>query len=121
MNWDSRERRRFVRVKLPCQITIRDPKERILTTHVENISAGGVRFLVAKKLEPFSVVDIDIYGIKKEPVVCRGRILWTFQRNSSGSEGKVIFDTGAEFCKISEVDQKAIKDLTVSLSAKKKT
>ena len=121
MNWDSRERRRFVRVKLPCQITIRDAKTHTISTHVENISAGGVRFLAAKKIEPFSVVDIDIYGIKKDPIVCQGRILWTFQRNSAGRKEEVIFDTGVEFFKIDEADQAAIKDLIVLLSGKDKT
>lgn len=119
MNWDSSERRRFVRVKLPCQITVRGPKEYTLSTHIENISAGGVRFLATEKLEVLSVVEIDIYGIKKDPILCRGRILWVFSRNSSGSQKKVVFDTGVEFCKINHTDRKAIKDLIVLLASGK--
>ena len=52
--WDGMERRKFPRVQYPCLITLRKetPPSISILTHTENISVGGVRVIIAKKINP---------------------------------------------------------------------
>ncbi|MFH1504298.1 MAG: PilZ domain-containing protein [Candidatus Omnitrophota bacterium] len=117
MNWNGIDRRRFVRVKLPCEIIITLPIEHIISSHTEDISAGGLRVLLEEKILSGSEVDLDIYGIKDAPLICRGRVAWVFERKRTLA--KRIFDTGIEFCAIQENDVQAIQEF-VSTATKKK-
>ncbi|MFO8052825.1 MAG: PilZ domain-containing protein [Candidatus Omnitrophota bacterium] len=114
MSWDSRERRKFVRVSLPLQISLSNQSYAI-STKTENISAGGIRLILKKKLENGLIVNLKIRNIKKEPINCQGRILWVFSRMNSSQENKILYDTGIEFYKIKKDQVKLIKKFTQSL------
>jgi hypothetical protein len=77
--WDGIERRKFPRVEYPCLITVRSvtaPPQAILT-HTENISVGGVRVIIAKKIEPMTEVDLEIDLMDTLPnIFARGTISW---------------------------------------------
>lgn len=125
MQWQGKERRKFVRVKLPCEIVIRIPQKRIFSTYVENISVGGVKIALPEKLRISSMVSLDIYAIKKEPVICKGKIVWvnpvreTFSngvKKKKASYGK-NFDTGIKFYQLKEKDKQIIKKFVVSVAS----
>ena len=48
MIWDSKERRKFVRVKLPCEVIVPNSNRYTISTYTKNINAGGI-MLTAKK------------------------------------------------------------------------
>ncbi len=120
MNWDSKERRKFVRIKFPCEITIRGPQKHIISTYAENISAGGIRFIIEERIEPSSVIDLDLYGIAKEPIVCEGKMKWIFTKKDSSNQDRLLYDVGVEFSKIKEKDADEIKKLVVSIASSEK-
>ena len=120
MNWDSKERRRFVRTKFPCEITIHGPQKHIISTHVENVSAGGIRFILEERIGPSSIIDLDLYGITKEPIVCKGKVKWVFTKKDPSGKNRTRYDTGVEFSQIKEKDVDEIKKLIVSIASTKK-
>lgn len=115
MNWDSRERRRFVRIKFPCEITIGCPQKHIISTHAEDISAGGIRVIAKEKIEPSSIIGLDLYGIAKEPIVCKGEVKWVSAKKNPSNQNRILYDVGIEFCQIKEEDAAEIKKLIVSI------
>jgi len=120
MNWDGKERRRFIRVKFPCEITIKGQNKHTLSSHTENVSLGGIRAILAEKLPVASEVSIDIYGLKSEPLTCKGKVVWVFERRLTFSKRAFGFDTGIEFYGIKSEDEEAIKDFIDSVLNNKK-
>ena len=120
MSWDSTERRNFVRAKFPCQITIPHSQQSLISTQAENISAGGLRVFIKEKLYTSSIVELDIYGVKKKPISCKGKIVWVFTRKMHHSKAEVLYDTGIEFHQIKDEDVEAIKKLVASIASGKK-
>lgn len=118
MSWDSKERRKFVRIKFPCEITTRGPEKHTIPTNAENISAGGIRVVIPERLGSSSVVEIDIFGIKNEPIIGKGRVIWVFSKKNL--RGESVYDTGIEFSQISEEDLRKIKNLVASITSDKK-
>ncbi len=117
MNWDSSERRKFVRIKFPCEITIRNPKKRIISANAENISAGGLRAILEEKLPISEIVSLDIYGICKEPIICTAKILWVFTRKLPCVENVSLYDTGMEFYDIKDAHVEKIKQLVAAIAS----
>jgi len=115
MSWNGKERRRFVRVKFPCEITVKGQNRHTLSSHTENISLGGIRAILGEKLPVASEVSIDIYGLKPEPLTCKGRIVWVFERRMTFSKRAFGFDTGIEFCGVKSEDEKVIKEFIESV------
>lgn len=120
MNWDSEERRKFVRAKYPCEITIPGPQKYIISTHAENISAGGIRLIVEKRIEPSTIIDLDLYGITKEPIICKGRIKWVFTKKDPSNQNRLLYDIGIEFFQIKKEDVDEIKKFVVSIASSEK-
>ena len=115
MSWDSKERREFIRVKFPCEITTQTASGNRISTYVENISAGGLRIFLNEKLKTSSIVEIDIYAIAKEPISCKGKVLWVFSRKDPDNKNKLVFDTGIEFYQIKNKDLQEIKKIITSV------
>jgi c-di-GMP-binding flagellar brake protein YcgR len=111
MAWNNPERRQFVRVNFPCRIVLHKPQEHIISTKVKDVSTGGIRIVIAEKLETSSLVNLTIYGLAKRPITCRGRIKWAFSRKNSKDNNSYLFDTGIEFHKINDQDLKKIKSI----------
>ena len=116
MSWDFVERRNFVRVKIPCKMTLFQPRDRTLSCHTENISAGGIRVMLGEKLGISSIINLAIYTPGKNPIICQGKVIWSFSRKTKESPASLFFDTGIEFSTIQDKDVEAIKELILSLA-----
>ena len=120
MSWNSEERRQFVRVEYPCKVTISGPVEQTIYAKTENISAGGIRFIIKERLLVSSVVDLKLHIPNKETIICKGRVIWVFGRKGPFFKGRQFFDTGIEFSTIDNKDVNTIKELVVSIALSKK-
>lgn len=116
MSWDFVERRNFVRVKIPCEITLFQPRDRTLSCHTENLSAGGIRVMIAERIGISSTIDLSIHLPDQRPILCKGKVIWSFARKSEESPGSLFFDTGIEFSAIISKDIEAIKDFILALA-----
>ncbi|MFA6282460.1 MAG: PilZ domain-containing protein [Candidatus Omnitrophota bacterium] len=96
MHYDGIEKRKFHRVRCPCKILIHNIPERSITTHTENISAGGIRILTEGKIDTNSAVDIEI-KLKEQTITCKGKVVWVVDRQSPYKKGIIYHDTGIEF------------------------
>lgn len=120
MGWNSKERRKFVRIKYPCEIIIYKPKKHTIPTHAENISAGGIGLIIDEKIKPSSIVGIDLYGITKEPIVCKGKVKWVSEKKDSSAKNNTSYSIGVEFFKIKEKDVNEIKKLAALITSNRK-
>jgi len=107
MHYSGIEKRKFHRVRCPCKILIHNIPERVITTHTENISAGGARVITEEKIEANSAVDLEI-KLKEHTIACKGKIVWVVDRHSPYKKGIVYHDTGIEFCEIKEEQRNII-------------
>jgi c-di-GMP-binding flagellar brake protein YcgR len=107
MDYQGIEKRRFIRAKFPCVISIHTLHDHVITTYTENISAGGVRVIIEEKLELSSTVGLEIQ-INKDVIACKGRVVWVVDRESPYKKGILYHDTGIEFYEISENDRRII-------------
>ena len=114
MKWSGAERRRFVRARYPCKISISPPQEHTIFTHTEDIGAGGVRVIIEERLEVSSLIGLEIH-LQEKPITCKGRVVWVVEKKSHYQDGFVFFDTGIEFYKINEEDRETINNFINSL------
>ncbi|MCK4912630.1 MAG: PilZ domain-containing protein [Candidatus Omnitrophica bacterium] len=120
MSWDGKERRKFVRVKYPCEIIIHKPQKHIISTHAENISTKGISLIIEEKIKLSSIIDLDLYGIAEEPIVCKGKIIWVLEKKDSSIKNSIRYNTGIRFFKIKEKDVNKIKKLVVLITSSRK-
>lgn len=113
------EKRRFIRAQFPCIIKIYTFHEHIITTHTENISAGGVRVIIEEKLEIGSTVGLKIQ-IKNYTVSCKGRVVWGVDKKSPYKQGVAYQDTGVEFYEIKDADVQVINHAIEDIVNEKK-
>ncbi|MCK9573234.1 MAG: PilZ domain-containing protein [Candidatus Omnitrophica bacterium] len=105
--YDGIEKRKFIRARFPCKILIYSFPEHTVSTHTENISAGGVRVIVGERIETGKIVGIEVH-LKENKIVCKGRITWVVGKKSPYRKGIFYHDTGIEFCEISDQDRSII-------------
>ena len=120
MSWDNEDRRKFVRAEFPCKLTISEAQDGPISTHTVNISAGGIRLIIKQRLAVCSIIDLHIHIPDKEPLICKGRVVWVFGRKGPFFKGHQLFDTGIEFYHIEEKDLNTINTLIASISSQKK-
>ncbi|MCF7916758.1 MAG: PilZ domain-containing protein [Candidatus Omnitrophica bacterium] len=118
MNWDSHERRQFVRINLPLKIYLSGSPHN-LPAKTENISAGGLRVIINHKFNSGSIVDLKIYVTEEKPISCQGKILWVFSRKKPQTKDLFCYDTGIEFAKIRKSDLELIKKIIAKNLVKK--
>jgi len=119
MGWPQEEKRRFLRVKLPCKIIIHTPREQTIITETKNVSAGGVRVMIEEALQVSSMIDLELFLPDGTLISCKARVVWMMpdkQKQKKVAE----YDTGIEFYEISPKDRKAIKELVESIFLKGK-
>ncbi|UCC96033.1 MAG: PilZ domain-containing protein [Candidatus Omnitrophota bacterium] len=109
-----KERRRFIRARYPCRIIVHAPQKHIISTHTENISAGGIRVLIQEELKVSSIVGLEIY-LREQPIACQGRVVWVVEKKSDYQRDFIFFDTGIEFYEIKDEDKHAINTFVESL------
>lgn len=103
------EKRKFLRARFPCKILIYNFPEHSISTHTENISAGGVRVIIGERIEANSLVGVEIH-FRENKIQCRGRVAWVVDKKSPYRKGISYHDTGIEFCEIDEEDRSMIND-----------
>ena len=120
--WNGIDRRKFPRANYKCLITIkRRFTAKTISTHTENIGAGGICVLVKEDLGLFQGVDLDINLEDNDPPVrCGGTVVWVVKKASSRSKGDVMYDTGIEFIDIRPADQDRITGIVESILKKGK-
>jgi c-di-GMP-binding flagellar brake protein YcgR len=116
MSWNGVEKRRFVRANFPCKILVYTPQERTISTHTENIGAGGVRVLIEERMEISSIVGLEIY-LAQEPIICKGKVVWMVEKKSCYRRDFIFYDTGIEFVDMKEEDRKVIKNCVEAIVA----
>lgn len=109
MQYSGNEKRRFIRANIPCKIIIYLPAEHTITTHTENIGAGGVRVVINEKLDIFSSLSIELY-IQQKVIAAKARVVWVVDKPLEAIGGIASYDTGIEFCQIAAADVKIIDD-----------
>lgn len=61
----------------------------------KNISGGGIRISLFRKLAPGTVVDLEIFKINSDSSArCRGEVMWI---NRTADKGKRCFEAGIRF------------------------
>ena len=115
---DFNEKRRFARVVFPCKISLCPPQQGQINSYTENISAGGVRVVVDQKLEVGSLVDAEMF-FDKQPMKCKGRVVWLTARNNPVEAETNLFDAGIEFENMSDADRQRVIDFLSKLVAHK--
>lgn len=71
--------------------------DREYCTTSKNISGGGIRMSLLKKLEPGTKLDLEIFKHSTDMRVrCRGRIAWVWNEPMNEKEGQ-LFEAGIEF------------------------
>jgi len=108
------DRRNFPRAEFPCKIMISSPL-RLLASHTENISEGGIRVMVEEKLTSFTMVGIEIYVDKSKPIKCKGKIAWVKEMVNPVAKEAVMYDVGVQFTDINEFDKNYIKKMVAAI------
>jgi len=101
------EKRKFIRARFPCKILIYNFPEHSISTHTENISAGGVRVIIGERIEAGSLVGIEVH-LKENKITCQGKVVWVVDKKSPYRKGILYHDTGIEFCEISDQDRNIV-------------
>ena len=109
----GQERRGSKRVIFPCKIMISSPV-RMLVSHTENISDGGIRVIIEEKLPIFTMVGIELFIDKNKPIKCKGKVAWVKEVVNPIERSAMMFDIGIKFIDINDFDRNYIKKLVVS-------
>jgi len=89
-----KERRKFIRLssKIEFDYRIKGSEARKERAVTKNISPGGIRALVDKKIEKGTWLELDIHTPNlKKPLFCTGKVIWTADEKA----GKI--DVGIKF------------------------
>jgi len=103
------ERRKFPRLKYPCKLIL-GGENKVYSLHTENISAGGLRVILEKKLAINTPLSIEL-GLGLKDIKCKGRVIWVTDIKSLQMGEVTLFDTGIEFTQIEPQDRKILREL----------
>lgn len=118
-SYNGIEKRKFLRARFPCKISIANFPEHTVSTHTENISAGGVRVIIGEKIEIGSTVGLEMY-LKEAVIACKGKVVWVVDKASPYKKGIHYYDTGIEFCDISDRDRNLINSMVEKVARQDK-
>jgi c-di-GMP-binding flagellar brake protein YcgR len=112
--WDGVDRRRFVRVEYPCLITIRKgiSTPQSILTHTEDISIGGVRVIIRKRLGLMAEVDLELDLMDTLSTIrSRAIISWIAETPSGRQDASLNYDTGIKFIDIEDEYRRRIQKI----------
>ena len=111
--WNGINRRRFPRANYKCLISIQKRlTSKTISTHTENIGAGGICVLLKEDLGLFQGVDIELYlDEAKPPIKSGGTIVWVVKKSEPKQKGVYMYDTGVEFIDIRPEDREKITEI----------
>ena len=124
--WNGINRRKFPRASYKCLITIRKRlTAKTISTHTENIGAGGICVLIKEDLGLFQGVDLELFLEDKHPQIkCGGTVVWVVKKSEPKQKGSYIYDTGVEFIDVRPEDRdrisEAVEEILKSHSKSKK-
>ena len=76
-------------------------------SRIKNISEGGIRMPIIRKLEPGTTVHLEIrLADFQKPITVTGEVIWIKTRN----DVEFPFDAGMKFTHVSSSDRKKIRD-----------
>jgi c-di-GMP-binding flagellar brake protein YcgR len=111
--WNGINRRKFPRANYKCLISIKKRlTSKTISTHTENVGAGGICVLIKEDLGLFQGVDLEIYFDENEtPVKCGGTVVWVVKKSEPKQKGLYFYDTGVEFIDIRPEDREKVTDV----------
>lgn len=111
--WNGINRRRFPRAYYTCLITIKKRlTAKTISTHTENIGAGGICVLLKEDLGLFQGVDVELFVSETNPPIkCGGTIVWAVKKSDPKQKGAYFFDTGIEFIDIRPEDREKMSEV----------
>jgi c-di-GMP-binding flagellar brake protein YcgR len=109
--WDGFNKRRFQRINLQCEISIKsDDTQQPISAVTENIGIGGVCVVLDKPLERFDRCHVRFEIDKNLPKIeSHGRVVWIVPMRDFKSK-KSLFDTGIEFIDIDPSIQHVLQE-----------
>lgn len=120
--WGGIDRRKFPRARYKCLIYIgKKNSAKTISTHTENIGAGGICVILNEDLGLFQGVNLEIAlenGIASN-ITCSGTVVWVVKKHLVKEKDAMQYDTGIEFVdinkeagnRISEIIEKELKKL----------
>ena len=110
--WNGINRRKFPRANYKCLITIKKRlTAKTISTHTENIGAGGICVLIKEDLGLFQGVDLELFLEDAKPAIkCGGTVVWVVKKSEPKQKGSYIYDTGIEFIDIRPEDGDRISE-----------
>ena len=119
--WDGFNKRKFPRINLQCEITIRlDAQPAPFSAITENLGIGGVCVLLDQPMERFSNCRVRLgLGETMPPINCLGRVVWSVPTKELGSP-KSRFDTGIEFTDMDPSQKDAVRKF-IEIHAQKRS
>ena len=111
--WNGINRRKFPRASYKCLITIKKRlTARTISTHTENIGAGGICVMIKEDLGLFQGVDLELFlEDTRPPIKCGGTVVWVVKKAEPKQKGAYSYDTGIEFIDIRPEDRERITDV----------
>jgi len=120
--WNGINKRKFPRANYKCLITIRKRlNSKTLSTHTENIGAGGICVVVSEDLGLFQGVDLELYIDDGKPQIkCGGTVVWVVKKSDPKRKSVYQYDTGIEFIDIRPEDRERISGIVEDILKKEK-
>ena len=108
--WDGFDKRKFPRLNLHCEITIRATQdEQPIKAMTENVGLGGICVILNQVLPRFTQCRIWLgLNEKGNSIEGAGRVVWNVPTSDS-AKGKKCYDTGIEFTQLAVEDQDVLK------------
>ena len=120
MEWDGINKRRFIRINFPYTIHLHWNSDVSVSAYTEDVSSGGIRVVVKKKLEVSTVLDLEIY-LSQIPIVCKGKVIWIKDKENFMLEGTKFFDVGIALCDIDDEQRNIFNNCIKDLEKRTKT
>ncbi|MDP2912595.1 MAG: PilZ domain-containing protein [Candidatus Omnitrophota bacterium] len=111
--WNGINRRKFPRASYKCLIAIKKRlTSKTISTHTENIGAGGICVIIKDDLGLFQGVDVELYlEDSAPPIRCGGTIVWVVKKSDAKHKGVHLYDTGIEFIDIRPEDRDRVSEV----------
>lgn len=119
--WNGINRRKFPRANYQCNITIKKRlNSRTISTHTENLGAGGICVMLKEDLGLFQGTDLEIVlDDNTTPVKCGGTVVWVVKKSEPKQKSVSTYDTGIEFIDIRPEDRDRISAIVDSILKRK--
>jgi hypothetical protein len=110
--WNGINRRKFPRANYKCLITIKKRlTAKTISTHTENIGAGGICVIIKEDLGLFQGVDLELFVEEgRPPIRSGGTVVWVVKKSEPKQKGSYVYDTGIEFIDIRPEDRDKISE-----------